>query len=94
VDDDFVRPHGAQPHTGGGQRAALLLPTLRASAPTLGARLSYVHQQDGKPLVAYVPHVEKYRILIAGLELNDVRWPSSIDGAAFMVEAMRRCRPC
>ena len=72
----------------------LLLPYSPGISSDLGARLSYVHQQTGKPLVAYVPHVEKYRILIEGFELNNVPVASSIDGAAFMLEAMRRCRPC
>jgi acetyltransferase len=72
----------------------LLLPYSPGISSDLGARLSYVHQQTGKPLVAYVPHVEKYRILFEGFELNNVPVASSIDGAVFMVEAMRRCRPC
>jgi acetyltransferase len=72
----------------------LLLPYSPGISSDLGARLSYVHQQNRKPLVAYVPHVEKYRILIEGFELNRVPVASSIDGAAFMLEAMRRCRPC
>jgi acetyltransferase len=72
----------------------LLLPYSPGISADLGARLSYVHQQNGKPLVAYVPHVEKYRILIEGFELNNVPVASSIDGAAFMAEALRRCRPC
>ncbi len=72
----------------------LLLPYSPGISSDLGARLSYVHQQTGKPLVAYVPHVEKYRILIEGFELNNVPVASSIDGAAYMMEAMRRCRPC
>jgi len=72
----------------------LLLPYSPGISADLGARLSEVHRRSGKPLVAYVPHVEKYRILIEGFELNDVPVASSVDGAAFMVEAMRRCRPC
>jgi acetate---CoA ligase (ADP-forming) len=72
----------------------LLLPYSPGISSDLGARLSDVHQQTGKPLVAYVPHVEKYRILIEGFELNNVPVAASIDGAAYMVEAMRRCRPC
>jgi acyl-CoA synthetase (NDP forming) len=72
----------------------LLLPYSPGISSDLGAQLSYVHQQNGRPLVAYVPHVEKYRILIEGFELNQVPVASSIDGAVFMVEAMRRCRSC
>jgi len=95
VDEDFVAALSVL-----GQAAELdavlllLLPYSPGISSDLGARLSYVHQQNGKPLVAYVPHVEKYRILIEGFELNNVPVASSIDGAAFMVEAMRRCRPC
>ena len=95
VDDDFVAALTALSRTPEVDSVLLLLlPYSPGISSDLGARLSYVHQQDGKPLVAYVPHVEKYRILIEGFELNDVPVASSIDGAAFMVEAMRRCRPC
>lgn len=72
----------------------LLLPYSPGISADLGARLSYVYQREGKPLVAYVPHVEKYRMLIEGFELNQVPVSSSIDGAVLMVESMRRCRPC
>jgi acetyltransferase len=72
----------------------LLLPYSPGISSDLGARLSYIHQQNRKPLVAYVPHVEKYKIFIEGFELNNVPVASSIDGGAYMVEAMRRCRPC
>jgi acetate---CoA ligase (ADP-forming) len=56
--------------------------------------LSYVFRREDKPLVAYVPHQEKYRMLIEGFELNNVPVSSSIDGAVLMVEALRRCRTC
>jgi acyl-CoA synthetase (NDP forming) len=95
TDDDFVAAAGAL------SRSAeidcvliLLLPYSPGISSDLGARLSYVYQRDGKPLVAYVPHVEKYRILIEGFELNRVPVSASVDGAVMMVEAMKRCRPC
>jgi acetyltransferase len=95
VDDDFVAALSALSRAPEVDSVLiLLLPYSPGISSDLGARLSYVHQQNGKPLVAYVPHVEKYRILIEGFELNHVPVASSIDGAAFMVEAMRRCRPC
>ena len=72
----------------------LLLPYSPGISSDLGARLSYVFGREGKPLMAYVPHQEKYRMLIEGFELNDVPVSSSIDGAVLMVEAIRRCRPC
>jgi len=72
----------------------LLLPYLPGCTMDLGARLSQVYRKEGKPIVAYVPHVERYRMLIEGFELNHVPVAPSIDGAVLMAEAMRRCRPC
>jgi acetyltransferase len=72
----------------------LLLPYSPGISSDLGARMSYVFRGQHKPLVAYVPHQEKYRMLIEGFELNNVPVSSSIDGAVLMAEALRRCRPC
>jgi acetyltransferase len=72
----------------------LLLPYLPGCTMDLGARLSQVCRREGKPIVAYVPHVERYRMLIEGFELNNVPVAPSIDGAVLMAEAMRRCQPC
>jgi acetyltransferase len=72
----------------------LLLPYLPGTTSDLGARLSQVYRREGKPLVAYVPHVEKYRMLIEGFELNQVPVSPSIEGAVLMAEALRRCKPC
>lgn len=72
----------------------LLLPYLPGISSDLGARLSNLYLQYRKPLIAYVPHVEKYRMLIEGFELNRVPVSHSIEGAVQMAEAMRRCKPC
>lgn len=72
----------------------LLLPYSPGISMDLGARLSYVLRREGKPLVAYVPHQEKYRMLIEGFELNNVPVSASIEGAVLMVEAIRRCKKC
>ncbi len=72
----------------------LLLPYSPGISMDLGARLSYVLGREGKPLVAYVPHQEKYRMLIEGFELNNVPVSASIEGAVLMVEAIRRCKTC
>jgi acetyltransferase len=72
----------------------LLLPYSPGISSDLGARLSYVFRRENKPVVAYVPHQERYRMLIEGFELNHVPVSSSIDGAVLMVDALRRCRPC
>lgn len=73
---------------------ALLLPYIPGITSDLGAKLSSVAKQYNKPLIAYVPHVDKYDMLIEGLELNGSPVSPSIEGAVLMVEALRRNRPC
>jgi acetyltransferase len=72
---------------------ALLLPYVPGITSDLGSKLSNVASHFGKPLVAYVPHVEKYDMLIEGFELNGVPVSPSIEGSVQMVKAMRRNRP-
>lgn len=72
---------------------ALLLPYVPGITSDLGSKLSSVASHFGKPLVAYVPHVEKYNMLIEGFELNGVPVAPSIDGSVQMVKAMRSNRP-
>ena len=72
----------------------LLLPYIPGITSDLGARLTHIYQKSRKPIIAYVPHVEKYRMLIEGFELNRVPVSPSIEGAVHMAEAMRRRRPC
>ena len=95
VDDDFVAAaNGLSSTSEIDCIIVLLLPYLPGITSDLGARLSQVSRRAGKPLVAYVPHVEKYRMLIEGFEFNRVPVSPSIEGAVHMAEAMRRCRPC
>ena len=95
VDDDFVAAaNGLSSTPEIDCIIALLLPYLPGITSDLGARLSQVSRRVGKPLVAYVPHVEKYRMLIEGFEFNRVPVSHSIEGAVHMAEAMRRCQPC
>jgi acyl-CoA synthetase (NDP forming) len=72
----------------------LLLPYLPGITSDLGARLSQIHRTFNKPLIAYVPHEEKYGMFIEGFEYNDVPVAHSIEGAVHMAEALRRRRPC
>jgi acyl-CoA synthetase (NDP forming) len=72
----------------------LILPYSPSLSPELGARLSKIYQTEKKPMVAYVPHEDKYRMLIEGFELNDIPVSDSVEGAALMVEALRRNQPC
>ena len=72
----------------------LLLPYSPGISSDLGARISQIFRGTGKPLVAYVPHLEKYRMLIEGFEFNKIPVSPSIEGAVLMMEALKRCRPC
>jgi acetyltransferase len=92
VDDDFVAATtvlSRQPDID--CILLLLLPYTPGVTSDVGARLSQIYRREGKPLVAYVPHVEKYRMLIEGFELNRVPVSPSIEGAVAMAEALRRC---
>ena len=95
VDDDFVAAAGVLSKSPEVDCVILLLlPYSPGISSDVGARLSQIYRKEDKPLVAYVPHMEKYRMLIEGFELNRVPVSPSIEGAVLMAEAMRRCRPC
>lgn len=95
VDDDFIAAAAAMSTSKDIDCIIiLLLPYSPGISSDLGARLSAVYQKEGKPLVAYVPHEQKYRMLIEGFELNRVPVSSSIEGAVLLAVAMRRCQPC
>ena len=70
----------------------LLLPYAPGITSDLGARLSVVSRQSGKPMIAYVPRLEKYRMLIEGFEINGVPVSHTIEGAVHMAQAMMKYR--
>ena len=73
---------------------ALLLPYSPGISTDIGAKLSQVARNEGKPLIAYVPNEDKYKIIIEGFELNNVPVASSVRGAVLMAKALKRCKPC
>ncbi len=68
----------------------LILPYIPGTSSDLGALLSQVYLKEKKPLVAYLPHVEKYRMLVEGFELNRLPVSPSIEGAVLMAKVLRR----
>jgi acyl-CoA synthetase (NDP forming) len=73
TDDDFIAAVNALSESQAVDCVlVLLLPYSPGVTSDLGARLGQVYQKKRTPLVAYVPHVEKYRMLIEGFELNHV----------------------
>ena len=73
---------------------ALLIPYSPTVSADIGAKLSQVARNEGKPMIAYVPNEDKYRIIIEGFELNNIPVASSVRGAVLMAKALRRCNPC
>ena len=72
----------------------LLLPYVPGITSDLGARLSQIYRQTDKPMIAYVPHVDKYLMFVEGFQLNQIPVAHSIEEAVHMAEALRRHQPC
>jgi acyl-CoA synthetase (NDP forming) len=68
----------------------LVLPYGATVETTIGARMANPAQKRIKPLVAYTPNVEKYRMMIDGFEANSVPVADSIEGAVMMLDGLRR----
>ncbi len=91
VDDDFVAAADCLSKSPEVDCLVLLvLPYSPGTTSDLGARLSEVCHREGKPMVAYVPNLERYRMLIEGFELNHIPVSPAIEGAVLMAGAMRR----
>jgi acyl-CoA synthetase (NDP forming) len=72
----------------------LLLPYVPGITSDVGARLSQIYRQTGKPMIGYVPHVDKYLMFVEGFQLNQIPVAHSIEEAVHMAEALRRHQPC
>ena len=68
----------------------LLLPYVPGITSDLGARLSQIYRQTGKPMIAYVPHVEKFLMFVEGFQLNQIPVAHSIEEAVHMAKALKR----
>ncbi|MCG6880947.1 MAG: CoA-binding protein [Deltaproteobacteria bacterium] len=91
VDDDFVAAVDCLSQSPEVDCLVLLvLPYSPGTTSDLGARLSEVYQREGKPMVAYVPNLQRYQMLIEGFELNNIPVSPAIEGAVLMARAMRR----
>ena len=68
----------------------LLLPYVPGITSDLGARLSQIYRQTGKPMIAYIPHVEKFLMFVEGFQLNQIPVAHSIEEAVHMAKALKR----
>lgn len=68
----------------------LLLPYVPGVTMDLGAMLAHVYARTGKPIIAYVPRVDKYQMLIEGFEMNGLPVAHTLEGSVQMLSALMR----
>jgi acyl-CoA synthetase (NDP forming) len=68
----------------------LLLPYAPGISLQIGARVANVAKQYGKTVVAYVPDLDKYEVIIRGFELNGIPVGDTIEEAVQMLKGIRR----
>jgi acyl-CoA synthetase (NDP forming) len=94
MDDDFV---AAASFLSGKEEVdcllILLLPYVPGITSDLGARLSQIYRQTGKPMIAYVPHVEKFLMFVEGFQLNEIPVAHSIEEAVHMAKVLKKNKP-
>lgn len=68
----------------------LLLPYMPGLTSDVGARLAMTFREYEKPVITYIPHVEKYGIMIDGLESNRMPVAHSVEGAVYMAASLMK----
>ncbi len=68
----------------------LLLPYAPGISLQIGARVANVAKRYNKAVVAYVPDLEKYEVIIRGFELNGIPVGATIEEAVQMLGGIRR----
>lgn len=71
-----------------GGAVILLLPYLPAITPDVGARIALASAESNKPVVVYIPQIEKYGIFIEGFEANGIPVSHTVQGAVHMARAL------
>lgn len=68
----------------------LLLPYLPGITSDIGARIAQLVREYKKPIITYLPRVDKFGIFIEGFESNGIPVAHSVVGAVFMAKALTR----
>ncbi|MHA1909178.1 MAG: hypothetical protein ACW98Y_17920, partial [Candidatus Thorarchaeota archaeon] len=68
----------------------LLLPYAPGISLQIGARVANVGKMNQKPIVAYVPDLDKYEVIIRGFEINGIPCADTIEEAVQMVNGIRK----
>jgi len=67
----------------------LLLPYAPGISLQIGARVANVSKRHPKAVVAYVPDLDKYEVIIRGFELNGIAVADTIEEAVQMLNGIR-----
>ena len=67
----------------------LLLPYAPGISLQIGARVANVAKKHKKTIIAYVPNLEKYEVIIRGFELNGIAVGDTIEEAVQMLNGIR-----
>ncbi|MBD3159139.1 MAG: CoA-binding protein [Candidatus Lokiarchaeota archaeon] len=68
----------------------LLLPYAPGISLQIGARVANVAKKHEKTVVAYVPNLEKYEVIIRGFELNGIPCGDTIEESVQMLDGIRQ----
>ena len=68
----------------------LLLPYAPGISLQIGARVANVAKRHKKTVVAYVPDLDKYEVIIRGFELNGIPVGDTIEEAVQMLNGIRK----
>ena len=68
----------------------LLLPYAPGISLQIGARVANVTKRHKKTVVAYVPNLDKYEVIIRGFELNGIAVADTIEEAVQMLNGIRK----
>jgi acetyltransferase len=70
----------------------LLLPYVPAITPDVGAHVSLLRKEFGKPVLVFIPRMDKYKIYIEGFELNGFPVSHSVDSVMQQARALAGIR--
>lgn len=68
----------------------LLLPYVPHLTSDIGARIAQLVMEYNKPIITYMPHVDKYGIFVEGFEANGIPVAQSVPDAMTMAKALSR----
>ncbi len=68
----------------------LLLPYLPGITTDVGGRVAQLARQSDKPVLTYIPHVDKFDMFCEGFESNGAPVAHSVEGAVNMAKALMR----